>query len=850
MKRLLPHTLPVFAAALSAVLLSGCGKPETAKVVSSDDTVKAGGDLPASGMGSRLKNEQSAFLRRHANDPMEWYPWGSEAFERSKKENKPLLVVVGYASCPWSEKMTVESYTNAEAARFANRNFICVLVDREERPDINTALLHYVFWKSRGTKSGWPLHVWLTPDGLPMESAVYVAPVSSGSVPGWSSLLEIFAGKWTKDSEYETETARKDVDAFFRTHRLRWQGPPADGNLSVPLVREFIAKSPAERLKTFRAFNDDFLAGAINDLPTSVLEELWKQMSPEEIAGVIARLRAVGAAALYAKISGPSRAAALDRFLSEVRKDCYAKLRSTYDPVNSGFGPAPRFTQHQALEFLLRFAVRHKGDQFGNDRDAMKMARLTFDAMLKGGIYDQLGGGFHRYSTDAYWAVPQFEKMIYDQGYMASVLISASQVTGNQEWARAAVETLKYAASELSHPEGGFYCAEGSTSAGKDGAKAEGAYYVWSKAEFDAAAGDKSALLHEVFNIEERGNLPMDSQMRTRLGNTNVLSIRRSPEEAGAASSLSPADARAAFEEGRARLLEARRKRPRPQLEDKVLTSWSSTAVIGFARAGFTLSDDKLVQRGEKAAEFLLAKLRTKDGALLHAFLDGPSPLPGYSEDYATFIGGLIHLYEATGSPRWLTAAIELQERQIKDLWDKDDGGFFDGPETKHLFFRMKSMDEASEIAAGSTSLINLATLSVMLNSSDYRDKARRIVERFGAHAALTPSAFYRFLQAADIVGDAPRQIVISGAPDAPGRAALLAEIRKSFRPALPLLYMDGGESEKLLLSKVPDLSALAAQPGKATVHLCGAFKAEKSFTDPKELAAALSAACGWTEAP
>jgi len=327
--------------------------------------------------------------------------------------------------------------------------------------------------------------------------------------------------------------------------------------------------------------------------------------------------------------------------------------------------------------------------------------------------------------------------------------------------------------------------------------------------------------------------------MRSRLGSgANIPTIVWTPEQAGKSLGLTPEAARAQYEEGRRKLLAARSARPRPTLEDKILTSWSGVAISGFARTGFALDDNTLLQRGEKAANFILEKLVSKDGGLLHAYLDGASPLPGYSEDYATFVTALVDLYEATGKVQWLNKALEFQARQVTDLWDKQDGGFFDGPESPLLFHRMKSMDEASEMAAGSSSLVNLVQLHNMLNMADYRDKARRIVERYGAHAATLPGAFTRFLRAAEYLLDPPPQFVLSGAPDDAARGELLKVMRTCCRPGSPLLYMDGGDSQKLLLEKVPDLAPLSAAPGKAAVHVCRGFKAEKSITSPAELAA------------
>jgi len=819
------------------LLLTGCGKPATVKRTAPQNDVNTEtGELPAAGKANRLVAQQSAFLRRHANDPVEWYPWGDEAFTKAKAENKPLLVSIGYASCPWSQKMHTETFLDAGVARFMNKHYVCVLVDREERPDVNTAFLHYSFWKAK--ISGWPLHMWLTPDGLPLSQGVYFPPHSEGSNPSWTAQINNVVNEWEGNSARQAEIAKINADNYLLEFRRRWLGPPPEGNSGNPGVKSFLAQSPAQQFKDFAGFNDDRLNFSIRDLPTATLEELWKKLTPAQAAAMTERLHPASAAILFSKLQSAPREPLRQRYIKETRQLNFQKLRGTLDPSYGGFGPPPRFAPHQALEFLVRYALYMRGDRFEKDKEAIKMLTLTVDKILDGGMRDQVGGGFHRYSTDVYWFVPQFEKMIYDQGYMAQALTLAGQVTGRREYLKAAALALEYANRDLSHPEGGFYCAEGSSSKGPDGKMAEGAFYVWSREEIEKVTGPAAPLVEAVFGIEARGNLPLDSPMRQRLGNTNVLAVKQSPEAAGKALGLDPAAARAQFEEARTRLAAARRNRPRPSLEDKVLTSWSGVAISGFARTGWALNDPALVERAQKAAEFILAKLRSPDGGLRHAFLDGASPLPGYSEDYATFINALLDLYDVTGAVRWLTAALQLQERQIADLWDKEDGGFFDGPPSPLIFHRMKSMDESSEISSGSSSLLNLVILHNMLNIADYRDKAARIVERYGPHSAISPGAFARFVRASEFLLEPPPQFVISGSPDAPGRTELLNALRAFGRPGSPLLYMDGAESEKLLLKKVPDLAVLKAEPGKAALHFCRGFKAEKSFTSAADLTA------------
>ena len=832
------HALRLTAAGglLLTTLMAGCKKPAVARLERTDNSVSSeAGGVPAAGKANRLLSEQSAFLRRHANDPVEWHPWGTEAFDKAKKENKPLLVSIGYASCPWSQKMHTESFTDGEIARFMNKHFVCVLVDREERPDVNTSFLNYAFWKQK--LSGWPLHVWLTPDGLPIYQGIYFPAESAGSVPSWRLTLEHVSNNWESTPDYVKDQAQKSAEAYLNEFRRRWLGPPPGGSEESKEAKAFLTLSFQEQVKLFTSFSANDLQFAVTDLSTAKLKQIWEQLSPTTAAGIIAKLEAAAAAVLFAKFDGPVRESAFQQFVEQARQAGYQKLRSVFDPVYGGFGPPPRFAPHQSIDFLIRYAQRHRADTFGRQSNCMEMVSLTLDRMLAGGVHDQLGDGLHRYSTDIYWTVPQFEKMLYDQGYMAQALVSAGQLSGKKEYLQAAAGLLAYTGRELSHPEGGFYCAEGSSSPAKDGSMTEGAYYVWEKKEIDEIAGAAAPLIQSVFGIEQRGNLPLDSSMRGRLGNTNVLTIKQTPEQAAAALGITPAVARAQFTEASAKLFQARTKRTRPTLEDKVLTSWNGVAISGFARTGWALNDPALIQRGEKAANFILSKLRTKDGGLLHAFLDGPSPLPGYSEDYSTLITALLDLYEATGAAHWLATAKELQERQIKDLWDKQDGGFFDGPDSPLLFHRMKSMDEASEISAGSSSLLNLVVLSNTLNNIDYRDKARRIVERYGAHAALMPGAFVRFLRAADFLADPPPQLIVSALPDDPARKALIDVLRSVCRPGVPLIYMDGGESEKLVLQGVPDFAPLAAKAGEATVHFCRGFKPVKSLTTPAELA-------------
>ena len=832
--------IPV-AGLLGLLLLTGCGKPASVvRAVTDQEVAAETGPLPAAGTANRLSSEQSAFLRQHANDPVDWYPWGEEAFRRAKAENRMVLVSIGYASCPWSLRMQRETFSDPVMARFLNQRFVNVLVDREERPDVNNAFLHYVFWKQK--QSGWPLHVWLTPDGLPYFSGVYFPKVSSGSSASWETTVAHVANAWAADAGYVGRQAKEVADRYLADCRKMWVGPDPAGNPEVRGVSDFLALAPAERAKRFRGLGDDELQAAAGYLPGGVMEDVLAELSPGEVDAVMERLRPVPAALLFGRVGKPEwKERAFRRFASQVRATAFEKMRSLHDPVNGGFSQQPKFMQPYNLEFLLRFGVTERAAGFGRAAASVEMAAMTLRKILDGGIHDQLAGGFHRYSTDAYWAVPQFEKMLYDQGVMAQVLTAAAQVTGDRVFAEAARSTVEYAVNELSHPGGAFYCAEGSSSAASSGEIQEGIYYLWDKSEADAVAGAEAVpLLKEMFGFDERGNLPIDSPMLERLPRANLLIRQRPLAEVAQRLGLGTAAVEEAWGVARGKLLEARRKRPRPMLEDKALTSWNGVMISGLARTGFHAGDEGMLGRAVKAAEFILTKMRRSDGGLVHAFLDGPSAVPGFAEDYAMFIAGLLDLYEATGDARWLKQADELQEVQIRELWDKAEAGFFDGPESSMIFQRIKSMDEATELAAGSVSAVNLARLRWMAGKVEHGERCRKIMERFAVQAGATPAAFMRFIQAAELLAEPAVHLVVAGRPEAEGRKALVDALRPWYRGLASLVYLDGSEASRLLVAGVPGMQSLPAQGSAAVLHVLRDGKLVGSAASAGEVAALL----------
>ena len=751
-----------WGAPLALVLvLSSCGKRDSGGKVKREQVkvTTETGALPAAGAANRLLNEQSAFLRHHAKDPVDWYPWGEEAFAKARAEQKLILISIGYASCPWSQKMQEQSFRDPAIARFMNRHYVNILVDREERPDVNTSYLHFLFWKYK--QSGWPLHLWLTPEGLPVFGGVYFPPHSEGAASSWSLAIELQANSFADDPVYVKQQAELVTREYLKDYRKMWRSPG-------------------------------------NPLQPSAL------------------------------------AAAFD------------KLRAIYDPVNGGFSPAPKFPQPQTLNYLMSYAARLGMDRMGRSGEAKKMVGETLDAILLGGVYDQLGGGIHRYSTDVYWAVPQFEKMLYDQGFFAETLVNAAVTQGRAEYADAARAILHYADAELGHPEGGFYCAEGSSSPLEQGSSAmtEGAFYLWQMTEIEKVVGPEAMpLLKIVYGLDERGNLPIDSPGRGRFPGANVLRMERPLSEVVKAAGMPVEEVNRQLKKSREKLLAARQKRPRPLLDDKVLASWNGIMISALARAASVFDDAALRDRAVRAAEFILKRLRREDGSLAHAFLDGPSAAPGYAEDYAGVIRGLLDLYEATAEVHWLRSAVELQDQQIALLWDPGEGGFFDGPEQPLLFNRMKSVDESSEFAPTAVATQNLVRLSHLLGRADYLEKANTVINTFGSLAMRSPAGFLRLLQAYDEVLHPPVQVVVTGPQDAPDRKELLGALRHSLPFGRVILYLDGGDAQAWLTKENPALAKLPTTPGQTTVSLCRNFVPQETITRAEEIGPALQKA-------
>lgn len=767
------------AAALAAAVctLSSCGKSDNIQEKKPELAPSSeAGPLPEPGKANRLLKEQSSFLRRHAQDPVDWYPWGEEAFARAKAETKPVLLVIGYASCPWTERMTRESYRDPVMARFMNRHFINVLVDREERPDVNNAYLNFHFLTTR--KSGWPLHVWLTPEGLPMSAGIYFPPHSESGNPSWELTISHRAKVWEEFRPTELSTTREKV----------------------------------------RAYSDEYLL-RINQTPERPAEALPGQEN---------------------KVYPTKLTAPLDEFTARA---CFTTVAGLFDPVNGGFTKQPKFLSPFVLEFLLGYAASVRNDQFGSQKEALRMIEVTLRGLGNGAMRDHLAGGFHRYSRDYYWAVPQFEKMLYDQGYLSSTLLRAGLATGRREFLKWAEDALDYTCRDLAHPEGPFYCAEGSfSSTGMESNSPlidDGSYYVWKLDEITALLSpEQLRAVTPLWKLGESGNVPIDAPDWKAFKGLHTVREVVTPAEAARISGLAEADVIRLAGEARTKLLEARLKRPRPLRDDKVITSWNGTAIAALAEAGWVLGREDFLKRAVTAANFVLTKLRNPaTGELIHAYLDGGSPAPGFSEDYALTVSACLSLYESTGDLQWLDAASGLMEKHIELLRDDLTGLFFDGPKQPLVFHRIRSYDESTELSPSSTALLNMLRLHSLrprpAGQPSYAELADKAFSEVGPVVKSSPTAYIRMLMAWEMKRNPPVQIIVDGTPDDPATKALTDAIRQQSRTGSVLIHLNSPEAREKLTAAAPALKDLPS--GKPAIHFCRDWKLLQSATTPEQ---------------
>lgn len=666
--------------------------------------------------GNALADEKSPYLLQHKDNPVDWMPWGEAAFARAKAEQKPVFLSVGYSTCHWCHVMAHESFENPGTAALMNRAFVNIKVDREERPDVDRVYMAFV--QATGGGGGWPMSVWLTPEGNPFFGGTYFPPGDRPGRAGFPQIIQQIERLWREDrGRIESEAGR--------------------------VIRE--------------------------------LQEATKGSG--EACGELRRVW-------------------IDR--------AHEALARTYDADHGGFGNAPKFPRTPVLNFLLR-----------GERGSQRMVLETLRSMSCGGMRDQLGGGFHRYSVDRFWHVPHFEKMLYDQAQIAVSLTEAWQITKDPFFETILRSTLDYALRDLRHPEGGFYSAEDADSVIVHGSRAhaEGAFYVWTKSEIEEALGTAAAIeFCARYNVRADGNAPEGSDPHGEFTGKNILHGSREAEPPS-------------LEESRRRLLALRGQRPRPQLDDKILTAWNGLMISALAKAGAALGEPEYVRAAIRAAEFVNTKL-TRDGGLLRSWRGDAADIPGFAEDYAFFIQGLIDLYESGFDLRWLKLAVELQKSQEELFWDGN--AFFSNRGGDSLLpLRLKEDYDGAEPSANSVSALNLLRLGRMLHRDSLEETARKILNRQASQMDRRPAAVPQMLVALDFALRPPSQTILVGGRD----GALLRRLQSEFRPYAVTLLLDSPEAREFFSQEAPAVREMKAINGRTTVYECENFTCRAPMT-------------------
>jgi len=667
-------------------------------------------------MPNRLVNETSPYLLQHADNLVDWYPWGEEALQKAKTEDKPIFLSIGYSACHWCHVMAHESFEDKQTAAILNEHFVSIKVDREERPDLDAIYMSAV--QAMTGSGGWPMTVILTPEGEPFYGGTYFPPTPRYGMPAFTDVLLAVADAWQNRRQEIVGGAKRMAAALGR------QG----------VVREEVVREDVKRETLESAFRN-----------------LWQG----------------------------------------------------FDRVHGGWGGAPKFPQPMALEFLLRY--HHATD----DPQALGMVTQTLEAMARGGMYDQLGGGFHRYSVDARWLTPHFEKMLYDNAQLSRVYLHAWQVTGEPFFRTVAEETLDYVTREMTDAAGGFYSTQDADSEGE-----EGKFFLWTPDELRDLLGEEAEVFVKAYGVTSGGNFE----------GKNILDFAGGLNQ------------RPALAEARRRLFEAREQRVRPARDDKILTSWNGLMLAAFAEVARALDRQDYRQVAERNADFLLRGLQREDGRLFHSWKDGQARFNGYLEDYGYLIEGLLELYQATFEPRWYQAAWELAETMIAHF-RAPDGGFFDtSDDHEALITRPRDLQDNATPSGSAMATTVLLKLAGLANEPRYLELAHRGLMQMQARIAQYPQSFGQWLIALSYALSQPREVAIIGEPEAPDTLTLLGICRDGYRPHQVVAVGAPGSRA----SAIPLLQDRGQIDGQATAYVCVNFACQAPVTAPEALRAML----------
>jgi uncharacterized protein YyaL (SSP411 family) len=667
---------------------------------------------------NRLADEKSPYLLQHAGNPVDWYPWGEEAFAKAAEEDKPIFLSIGYSTCHWCHVMEHESFEDAEVAALMNDAFVCIKVDREERPDIDNIYM-MVCQLSTGS-GGWPLTIIMTPDKLPFMAATYIPKLQRFGRPGMIELIPKIKDFW--------ENRREDV-------------------LQI--------------------------AGKMTDALGSLEPEPGDALGHDEL------------------------------------DTAYRQLASRFDGIHGGFGQAPKFPTPHNLLFLLRYWKRT------GEPHALDMVEKTLKDMRRGGIYDHVGFGFHRYSTDQRWFLPHFEKMLYDQAMLLMAYTEAFQATGKEEYRTTAQEICEYVLRDMTDATGGFYSAEDADSEGE-----EGKFYLWTAQEIRSILGAKdSAVAAGVYGLTADGNY-FEEATGERTGQ-NILYLERPFAEAAAALEMPEQKLRGRLEKIRTILFEERETRVHPYKDDKILTDWNGLIIAALAKAARAFDESRLTDAARKAADFILLQ-RNDDGRLLHRCRAGEWGIAAHVDDYAFLIWGLIELYETTFEVEYLTTSLELADDLLEHYWDNGNGGFFftaDGGE--ELPVRSKEIYDGAVPSGNSVMMLNLLRLAKMTGRVEYEEKAERIGRTFQKNVGQAASSHTQLLSAVDFGMGTSHEVVIVGEPKGRDTDRMRRALNSAFIPNMVVLFKPSGEISPVVVRLAPFTETQQAVGGKATAYVC-----------------------------
>jgi len=673
---------------------------------------------------NRLIHETSPYLLQHAHNPVDWYPWGEEALARAKKEDKPILLSIGYSACHWCHVMEKESFENEAIAGIMNERFVNIKVDREERPDLDEIYMHAV--QVMTGSGGWPMTVFLTPDLVPFHAGTYFPPEDKRGMPGFPKVLVT-------------------VSDYYKTHR--------------------------EEIKEMEIQMKDTLRQIVEMVPSQ------------------------------------------ETLDSKVFSKAFDVSESQFDPIYGGFGGAPKFPNSMTLSFLLRYW------KSAGSRKSLEMVEMTLEKMAHGGIYDHLGGGFHRYSVDNRWLIPHFEKMLYDNALLSRTYFEAYQATQKEGYRRMGEEILNYILREMKSPEGGFYSTQDADSGGE-----EGKFYVWTRDEIkDVLGKDKGTPFCAYYGVATQGNFE---------GETSVLSIASTLEKVSQLYGMSVTDLEKVLEEARQKLYAEREKRVKPSRDEKILTSWNGLMISSFVDGFKVTGNEKYLNGAMEAARFILHEMR-KNGNLMRVYNKGKCQVKGYSEDYAFFIQALIDLYEATFETGWLKEADDLNQKMIHQFWDERNGGFFfSGKENESLIAHSKNPYDNVIPSANSVAVFNLIRIGYLIGEESLKQKAEQTLRLFNNFLDQHPSGFTQMVSGLSFFLN-PEEIGIIGSRNDLKTKSMLKEIYLAYLPNKILSLRD--PQEPIQGNWFPFLMEKGI-PEVPTTFVCKGFTCLPSIKDEKEL--------------